>query len=33
MRADDAPVGTTIGKALDAFDGGQGIIDIFVFLR
>ncbi|MBS0357417.1 MAG: hypothetical protein JSR83_26325 [Proteobacteria bacterium] len=33
MRAGNAPVGTTIGKALDAFDGGQGLIDIFVFLR
>ena len=33
MRAGDAAPGTTIGKALEDFDGSTGLIDVFVFLR
>lgn len=33
MRAADAPPGTTIGKALQDFDGDTGVVDVFVFLR
>lgn len=33
MRADANAAGTTIGKALEDFDGHTGIIDVFVFLR
>ena len=33
MRADVNSAGTTIGKALEDFDGHTGIIDVFVFLR
>lgn len=33
MRADANAAGTTIGKALEDFDGRTGIIDVFVFLR